>query len=163
MIGHGWVTPNANGVVARCGGPKMCAVCQAELMLAERKALQKRNDLPARSDLPKVGSIWRHYKGGHYKVILIANDQSTFPERFPVSVVYQSAETLYIWTRPLEQWLKSMTLVEFGDEIRGKEITHVYVDESSEQFDVLKRHLEEPNNRMLFGKFEKGRSEPEKK
>ena len=30
MSGHGWVTPNANGMKARCGGPGMCSVCMAE-------------------------------------------------------------------------------------------------------------------------------------
>ena len=29
--GHGHVTPNANGDKARCGGPKICKVCMAEL------------------------------------------------------------------------------------------------------------------------------------
>lgn len=27
---HGWVTPRADGFRARCGGPAMCPVCQAE-------------------------------------------------------------------------------------------------------------------------------------
>ena len=30
MSGHGWVTPNADGMKARCGGPGMCSVCMAE-------------------------------------------------------------------------------------------------------------------------------------
>lgn len=29
--GHGHVTPNADGSRARCGGPKLCDVCQREL------------------------------------------------------------------------------------------------------------------------------------
>jgi hypothetical protein len=31
-MGHGHVTPNADGSVARCGGPGLCAVCTKELM-----------------------------------------------------------------------------------------------------------------------------------
>lgn len=30
MSGHGWVTPNPGGVVARCGGPALCSVCRKE-------------------------------------------------------------------------------------------------------------------------------------
>lgn len=30
MSGHGWVTPNPNGVVARCGGPAICSECALE-------------------------------------------------------------------------------------------------------------------------------------
>jgi hypothetical protein len=33
MSGHGWVTPNAGGGVARCGGPPMCAECCRELVV----------------------------------------------------------------------------------------------------------------------------------
>lgn len=28
--GHGWVVPNANGTVAKCGGPSLCRTCQEE-------------------------------------------------------------------------------------------------------------------------------------
>lgn len=30
MSGHGHVTPNADGRVAKCGGPGLCEVCQRE-------------------------------------------------------------------------------------------------------------------------------------
>lgn len=30
MSGHGWVTPNADGTRARCGGPGMCKECALE-------------------------------------------------------------------------------------------------------------------------------------
>lgn len=30
MAGHGWVTPNADGSVARCGGPRLCRECALE-------------------------------------------------------------------------------------------------------------------------------------
>ena len=36
--GHGHVTPNPDGSRARCGGPNMCRVCQAELR--QQQALQ---------------------------------------------------------------------------------------------------------------------------
>lgn len=30
MTGHGWVIPNPNGAVARCGGPGLCGQCAIE-------------------------------------------------------------------------------------------------------------------------------------
>lgn len=35
---HGHVTPNANGLVARCGGPAICAHCQFELAQLRAKS-----------------------------------------------------------------------------------------------------------------------------
>lgn len=32
MSGHGWVTPNANGTKARCGGPGLCPKCSVEAL-----------------------------------------------------------------------------------------------------------------------------------
>jgi hypothetical protein len=34
MSGHGHVTPNPNGMKARCGGPGLCHTCSAELAAA---------------------------------------------------------------------------------------------------------------------------------
>ena len=35
---HGHVTPNADGSLARCGGPKICKVCLAELAQLRAKS-----------------------------------------------------------------------------------------------------------------------------
>lgn len=40
--GHGHVTPNPDGLKARCGGPAMCSVCQKE---ASEKLTATMNDL----------------------------------------------------------------------------------------------------------------------
>ena len=40
MSGHGHVTPNADGSKARCGGPKLCAVCALEMLEETLLALQ---------------------------------------------------------------------------------------------------------------------------
>lgn len=29
-MSHGWIKPNKNGMVARCGGPFICSICQQE-------------------------------------------------------------------------------------------------------------------------------------
>lgn len=46
-MGHGHVTPNADGSKARCGGPQFCSVCQGEAHFLERAS-----NLPL---LPKKG------------------------------------------------------------------------------------------------------------
>jgi hypothetical protein len=43
MSGHGWVTPNADGSVARCGGPGLCPQCSVE---AGRPPRKKQKPLP---------------------------------------------------------------------------------------------------------------------
>mgnify|MGYP001607410014 CR=1 FL=1 len=42
--GHGWVTPNAKGIKARCGGPKICKDCQIEAGILSAKKRQKDHD-----------------------------------------------------------------------------------------------------------------------
>lgn len=51
MSGHGWVTPNANGVKARCGGPALCSTCQAERCAVIEK-IRKAPDLDAAAKKP---------------------------------------------------------------------------------------------------------------
>ncbi len=38
MAGHGWVTPNPDGMKARCGGPAICPQCAREAALASAPA-----------------------------------------------------------------------------------------------------------------------------
>lgn len=40
-MGHGHVTPNPDGSVARCGGPKFCRTCQFELGILRATEAQK--------------------------------------------------------------------------------------------------------------------------
>ena len=35
MSGHGWVTPNPDGMKARCGGPALCSACALEKVRAD--------------------------------------------------------------------------------------------------------------------------------
>jgi len=59
--------------------------------------------------IPEIGSIWQHYNG-NYKVIMIANESTTRPEEYPITVIYQG-ENGKIWARKLENWHKSLTLL----------------------------------------------------
>jgi hypothetical protein len=38
VSGHGWITPNPGGAVARCGGPALCKACAAESLALHRCA-----------------------------------------------------------------------------------------------------------------------------
>ena len=49
MSGHGHVVPNADGTVARCGGPRICKTCAAELV--ELQASARRQPPPVRDQL----------------------------------------------------------------------------------------------------------------
>ncbi len=52
----------------------------------------------------KPGSTWMHYSGNRYTVICVANEESEYPEKYPVTVVYRS-EFNRIWSRPLAGFL----------------------------------------------------------
>jgi len=50
---------------------------------------------------PQPGQIWRHYKGGIYRVVLLAREERT---GLP-GVVYESMRDGLTWFRPLEDFL----------------------------------------------------------
>lgn len=49
---------------------------------------------------PRIGSCWRHYKGGEYQVILRSIDEATLQHL----VHYRSVERGSVWTRTLANW-----------------------------------------------------------
>lgn len=55
---------------------------------------------------PTIGSRWKHHNGNLYTVLLLTNSESTRPEEYPITVVYQGANGL-IWSRPLSNWYRS--------------------------------------------------------
>jgi hypothetical protein len=57
--------------------------------------------------LPELDSIWQHKRGSFYKVVLIANKNSEIPQRYPVTVVYQSKDG-DVRTMPVDKWLSCM-------------------------------------------------------
>lgn len=62
------------------------------------------------SQLPSPGSVWSHTNGNRYTVICIANEFTERPDQYPQTVVYQG-ENGRIWSRPVSDWARSMTLV----------------------------------------------------
>ena len=60
------------------------------------------------SDLPKIGSRWKHYKGAFYTVLHIANEPND--DRYPATIVYQG-DNQKVWARAAGDWHRSMTEV----------------------------------------------------
>ena len=59
---------------------------------------------------PNVDSIWRHTNGGLYLVIAITNLASIRPQ-YPETVVYINTVNHSLWSRPVSEWTRSMSLV----------------------------------------------------
>lgn len=60
------------------------------------------------SNAPAPGSRWVHKNGNEYEVLMLANERTLDPDRYPVNVVYRGNNGR-IWCRPLAQWHRSMT------------------------------------------------------
>lgn len=50
---------------------------------------------------------WKHRNGNVYEVLMVANEQTAMPDRYPVTVVYQNIENGTVWSRPLSDWERS--------------------------------------------------------
>jgi hypothetical protein len=61
--------------------------------------------------LPSPSSAWRHHSGRLYHVILVANEHTTHPDRYPVMIVYRGAVNGFIWSKSLARFLATMTEV----------------------------------------------------
>lgn len=62
------------------------------------------------SNYPRPTSEWQHKNGNRYTVLCIANEFTDRPEQYPPTVVYQGLNGR-IWSRPVSDWARSMTLV----------------------------------------------------
>jgi hypothetical protein len=56
-------------------------------------------------EVPRAGTIWEHYRGEFYEVLLIASRESDQKQM----VVYQGAATGIRWVWSLEEWLAEIT------------------------------------------------------
>jgi len=48
-----------------------------------------------------TGALYRHYKGGLYRLLMDATDEATMTQ----VVIYRSEETGRVWVRPRASWL----------------------------------------------------------
>ncbi|UXS01175.1 DUF1653 domain-containing protein [Agrobacterium tumefaciens] len=62
-------------------------------------------------EAPRAGSVWRHYNGATYEVLTITNAESSRP-KYPPTVVYRGLGNGKLWSRPLSDWNRSMTISE---------------------------------------------------
>ena len=56
-------------------------------------------------DKPVVGGLYRHYKGGMYRILTIARHSETLEEL----VVYANAsDPALVWARPISMWSETV-------------------------------------------------------
>lgn len=59
-------------------------------------------ELMKNSDMPIVGGIYRHFKGGLYQVLTIATDEAQGDRRL---VIYRGIEEGSVWARELSSFM----------------------------------------------------------
>lgn len=57
--------------------------------------------------LPLVGSVWVHNNSEIYRVTGYANQSTTKPEQYPVTIIYQNVDNNTVWCRPASEWARS--------------------------------------------------------
>lgn len=62
---------------------------------------------------PEPLSRWQHTNGNVYTVLLLTNEGTTNPTKYPITVVYQGQNGL-VWSRPLKDWHRSMMQISIG-------------------------------------------------
>lgn len=66
------------------------------------------------TEYPEYGSVWEHHPTGNiYRVLLITNQQTQRPDKYPITVVYENTNTGTTWSRPLSEWHRSMSLSKY--------------------------------------------------
>jgi hypothetical protein len=58
-----------------------------------------------------IGSEWVHDNGIHYGVIGHTNVNTRYPEKHPITIIYENIDNGSIWSRPLSDWHQSMERV----------------------------------------------------
>lgn len=79
-----------------------------------------------KNNYPIINRVYKHYKGGCYKVISLAINASNKGKSEEI-VVYKSVEFGTIYTRPLSEWNESIEIKDelasmFGDKVIFKNI-----------------------------------------
>lgn len=58
--------------------------------------------------IPAIDSLWQHYTGIQYRVVLYTNGDGSRPD-YPKTIVYKNIRTGDHYSRPLSDWHRSMT------------------------------------------------------
>lgn len=56
------------------------------------------------NQLPRIDGLYRHYRGGKYRVICIATQSETEEEM----VIYRNVSLNMYWARPLSMWFEDV-------------------------------------------------------
>ena len=94
----------------------MVSVIQGFERLRREKQMRDEIDdiVEEERERPTPGSLWRHFRGGLYRVICVAVRESDYREQ----VVYESESMPgRVFTRDLCQWGTRITLKEGGDSV----------------------------------------------
>ncbi|WP_316196704.1 hypothetical protein [Bradyrhizobium sp. SZCCHNS3053] len=59
---------------------------------------------------PARGSVWEHRNGNRYEVMFYTNVETTNQTRYPTTIVYRNTRNTNLYSRPLADWERSMTL-----------------------------------------------------
>lgn len=59
--------------------------------------------------LPEPKTIWQHWNGINYEVLMIANVTSKQQDKYPTTVVYQNVINKNVFTRRADDWHRSFT------------------------------------------------------
>ena len=56
-------------------------------------------------------SVWSHHSGRVYKVLFFTNGEGERAPKYPKTVVYENVDNGNRYSRPLDDWHRSMTLI----------------------------------------------------
>lgn len=59
----------------------------------------------------KKNQVWMHNNGNKYTVIGFANEYTSNPTKYPVTVIYRGHNGR-VWSRPLEDWHHSFIYID---------------------------------------------------
>ncbi|WP_316194406.1 hypothetical protein [Bradyrhizobium sp. SZCCHNRI3052] len=65
--------------------------------------------LDDQSTWPEIGSIWSHYNGNVYEVVMFTNIDSTRQDQYPTTIVHRNVVNGKNYSRKLADWKRSMT------------------------------------------------------
>lgn len=56
---------------------------------------------------PPVGATCEHHSGRLYRVEGYTNENTTRPEQYPITIIYQNVDNGALWSRPAAEWFRS--------------------------------------------------------
>ncbi len=67
---------------------------------------------PISADNPPIpGDVYEHNNGNRYKIVMLTNLRTERPKQYPVTAVYQNVTNGTVWSRPVNDWARSFTLL----------------------------------------------------